>query len=141
MPCESLIFHLKINHPLLGLTPSVRDKLNINPEDGIDIGNTPAAHKIYQNSLKEQLKMGLSTLPQPKNDYEIVVPDNEDGDMPEQAQDHMVSLLKIINKLTLCCTFSWPLIIYVTFRTLLFLLCNCINNSNIFQIYNSLIFI
>lgn len=77
------------------MTPSVRDKLNINPEDGIDIGNTPAAHKMYQNSLKEQLKLGLSTLPQPKNDYEIVVPENEDEDMPEQAQEHTVIINKI----------------------------------------------
>ncbi|KAJ8974737.1 hypothetical protein NQ317_005932 [Molorchus minor] len=40
-------------------TPSVRDKLNINPEDGVDVGVTPAAHRMYQSSVKEQLKMGL----------------------------------------------------------------------------------
>ena len=30
-----------------------------------------------QRTLKEQLKRGLSTLPVPKNDYEIVVPKEE----------------------------------------------------------------
>lgn len=30
-----------------------------------------------QRTLKEQLKRGLSTLPTPKNDYEIVVPEEE----------------------------------------------------------------
>lgn len=83
----------------VGMTPSVRDKLNINSEDGIDIGSTPAAHKVYQNSLKEQLRMGLSSLPQPKNDYEIVVPDNEEEEIPEQAQENMVSFIYIIGSL------------------------------------------
>ena len=30
-----------------------------------------------QRTLKEQLQRGLSTLPTPKNDYEIVVPEEE----------------------------------------------------------------
>lgn len=30
-----------------------------------------------QRTLKEQLKRGLSALPAPKNDYEIVVPEEE----------------------------------------------------------------
>lgn len=73
------------------VTPSVRDKLNINPEDGIDVSDTPSAQRLYQNSMKEQLKMGLSSLPQPKNDYEIVVPEHEEEEVPEQAQEQMVS--------------------------------------------------
>lgn len=71
-------------------TPSVRDKLNINPEEGIGAGDTPAAVKSYQSSLKQQLKKNLSSLPAPKNDYEIVVPEHEDEEMPEQAQEKMV---------------------------------------------------
>lgn len=73
------------------MTPSVRDKLNINPGEGLDHGSTPAALKMYQNSIKDQLKRGLSTLPQPRNDYEIVVPEHEDEEMPEQAQEQAVS--------------------------------------------------
>nr|SVE70296.1 EOG090X02CC [Daphnia similis]SVE70920.1 EOG090X02CC [Daphnia similis]SVE71551.1 EOG090X02CC [Daphnia similis] len=51
-----------------GATPLVRDKLNINPEESTE---------VMQRTLKEQLKRGLSTLPTPKNDYEIVVPEEE----------------------------------------------------------------
>lgn len=72
------------------MTPSVRDKLNINPEEGLDVGSTPAEHRMFQMSMKDQLKMGLSGLPQPKNDYEIVVPENEDQEEPEQAQAQLV---------------------------------------------------
>ncbi|KAF6208293.1 hypothetical protein GE061_016747 [Apolygus lucorum] len=58
-----------------GATPTpIRDKLNINPED-IMGGDTPVA--TYQSQVKEQLRSGLRGLPQPKNDYEIVVPENE----------------------------------------------------------------
>ena len=32
---------------------------------------------MLQRTVKEQLKRGLSTLPAPKNEYEIVVPDDE----------------------------------------------------------------
>ncbi|XP_023017292.1 cell division cycle protein 21 [Leptinotarsa decemlineata] len=71
--------------------PSVRDKLNINPEDGtVDVTTTPATQKMYQNSVRSHVKVGLSSLPQPKNDYEIVVPEHEDQEMPEQAQEQLV---------------------------------------------------
>ncbi|ENN73481.1 hypothetical protein D910_12233 [Dendroctonus ponderosae] len=72
------------------VTPSIRDKLNINLEEHLNVGDTPAQHLMYQASLKQQLKMGLSSLPQPKNDYEIVVPDHEDQTIPEQAQERSV---------------------------------------------------
>lgn len=68
---------------------SVRDKLNINPEDSLDVGDTPAAHLNYQKSVKEQLRLKLSSLPAPKNDYEIVVPEHEE-EVAEQQQEHMV---------------------------------------------------
>ncbi|KAL1497690.1 hypothetical protein ABEB36_008608 [Hypothenemus hampei] len=73
--------------PVGNTTPSVRDKLNINPEESLSVASTPADFRLYQNNVKQQLKMGLSSLPQPKNDYEIVVPDHEDEMMPEQAQE------------------------------------------------------
>lgn len=43
---------------------------------------------MLQRTLKEQLKKGLSTLPTPKNDYEIVVPEEEmevDADVPGEG--------------------------------------------------------
>ncbi|KAK3923734.1 Cell division cycle 5-like protein [Frankliniella fusca] len=63
-------------------TPTpLRDKLNINPEDGFNVGETPQALKQYQRELKAQLSAQLSSLPAPRNDYEIVVPDQGDEDM------------------------------------------------------------
>nr|CAG4649992.1 EOG090X02CC [Sida crystallina] len=66
---------------LPGNTPMVRDKLNINPEENLE---------VMQRTLKEQLKRGLSTLPVPRNDYEIVVPDDEmetDVGVPGEGDD------------------------------------------------------
>ncbi|XP_026274832.1 cell division cycle 5-like protein [Frankliniella occidentalis] len=63
-------------------TPTpLRDKLNINPEDGFSVGDTPQALKQYQREMKAQLSAQLSSLPAPRNDYEIVVPDQGDDDM------------------------------------------------------------
>ncbi|XP_015122369.1 cell division cycle 5-like protein [Diachasma alloeum] len=57
---------------ILAPTP-VRDKLNINPDSALDGSETPA----LQKQTKEQLKLGLSALPAPKNDFQIVIPENE----------------------------------------------------------------
>nr|CAD7399123.1 unnamed protein product [Timema cristinae] len=67
-----------------GQTPTpVRDKLSINPEEGLD---TPQAFSHYQRQLKEQLRQGLSLLPSPRNDYEIVVPqEDENSDIPPET--------------------------------------------------------
>lgn len=45
------------------------------------------ANVIFQ--LKEQLRSGLNSLPAPRNDYEIVVPDSEDETMaPVEAANN-----------------------------------------------------
>lgn len=59
---------------------NVRDKLNINPEDSLNVSDTPAGYKHYQRQMKSSLRQGLSSLPTPKNDYEIVVPDDDQED-------------------------------------------------------------
>ncbi|XP_012276782.1 cell division cycle 5-like protein [Orussus abietinus] len=60
-----------------GIAPTpVRDKLSINPEDGLEGSETPNVQK----QVKEQLRAGLSTLPTPRNDYEIVVPEGENAE-------------------------------------------------------------
>lgn len=69
------------------ITPTpLRDQLSINQSDSMDIDiiNTPQAMKNFHNQQKEQLKAGLSTLPQPKNDFEIVVPE----DQPEEEESN-----------------------------------------------------
>lgn len=55
----------------------------------MDVGDTPAAHKHYQQSIKEQLRLKLSTLPVPKNDYEIVVPEHEE-EAQERQEERMI---------------------------------------------------
>jgi pre-mRNA-splicing factor CDC5/CEF1 len=59
---------------LRGATP-LRDKLSINPEDSVEMDGQG---KMYSREMKETLKLGLSSLPAPKNDFEIVVPEAED---------------------------------------------------------------
>ena len=54
-------------------TPSVRDKFSINPDEGFSALENKTRQKEYMNELKK----GLSKLPAPKNDYEIVLPDEE----------------------------------------------------------------
>lgn len=58
----------------------VRDKLNINMDDSVSVLDTPLAVKNYQKQIKSSLRDSLATLPTPKNDYEIVVPEQEDMD-------------------------------------------------------------
>ena len=61
-----------------GATP-LRDKLSINPDDSVDM-DVSSHGKMYNREMKETLKLGLSSLPAPKNDFEIVVPEAEDED-------------------------------------------------------------
>ncbi|XP_037939397.1 cell division cycle 5-like protein [Teleopsis dalmanni] len=69
----------------------VRDKLSINPEDSLNVSDTPALYKNYQMQLKNNLREGLATLPIPRNDYEIVVPENDDS---EQVESNEVAVVE-----------------------------------------------
>jgi len=69
-----------------GRTP-LRDKLNINTEDGVVDYSDPAYTKHLQRESREQLKMGLLSLPMPKNDFEIVLPENAEQEMEEPETD------------------------------------------------------
>ncbi|KAH8379246.1 hypothetical protein KR009_003876 [Drosophila setifemur] len=72
-------------------TPAyVRDKLSINPEESLGVTETPAVFKNYQKQLKSTLREGLSTLPVPRNDYEIVVPEQEDTEPMETNSEPAV---------------------------------------------------
>ena len=68
------------------LSTPLRDKLAINPneafmEGGSTMGGATGGgdSKFYAREVKETLKLGLSTLPAPKNDFEIVVPEDEEA--------------------------------------------------------------
>ncbi|XP_026737347.1 cell division cycle 5-like protein [Trichoplusia ni] len=69
------------------LTPGLRDKLSINPEDRMSTGDTPQAAVQIQKQQKASVRNALSSLPTPRNDYEIVVPDQEDELMESSASD------------------------------------------------------
>ncbi|VVC95023.1 unnamed protein product [Leptidea sinapis] len=69
------------------LTPGLRDKLSINPEDRLSAGDTPAEHRQQQKQLKSSVRSALLSLPAPKNDYEIVVPEQE-SDEPMETSRH-----------------------------------------------------
>ena len=56
-----------------GSTP-IRDKLSINPGESVEMEKG----RYQVQEMKETLKMGLSSLPTPTNDFEIVVPETED---------------------------------------------------------------
>ncbi|KAJ8288735.1 hypothetical protein COCON_G00013940 [Conger conger] len=76
--------------PAVGVTPGrtpLRDKLNINAEEGMVDYSDPAYAKHLQRESREQLKMGLMTLPMPKNDFEIVLPENAEREMEERETD------------------------------------------------------
>jgi pre-mRNA-splicing factor CDC5/CEF1 len=60
----------------------MRDNLSINPVDGFStIGNTPREQRLRDNSAKRALKAGFSSLPKPENNFELLVPEeDEDGE-------------------------------------------------------------
>ena len=69
----------------MGSTPSqtpLRDQLNINPEDSVDYASTVSQQQF---EMRAQLRAGLGSLPAPKNDFEIVLPENEV--LPEEDID------------------------------------------------------
>ncbi|MBN3309106.1 CDC5L protein, partial [Amia calva] len=76
--------------PVVGVTPGrtpLRDKLNINAEDGMGDFNDPSYAKHLERESREHLKMGLMGLPAPKNDFEIVLPENAEKELEEHETD------------------------------------------------------
>ena len=56
-----------------GATPSIRDNLSINREEAFYDDLENSKQQLMEN--KNQLLAGLSSLPKPTNDFEIVVPE------------------------------------------------------------------
>ncbi|PIK61648.1 putative cell division cycle 5-like protein-like [Apostichopus japonicus] len=61
-----------------GSTP-LRDNLNINTEDALMEYDSQREAKRQMREQKMELKKSLAGLPVPRNDFEIVIPENEDG--------------------------------------------------------------
>jgi len=66
------------------LATPLRDKLNINPEEELE--SEGVMPKQVQKVVRENLREQLGALPVPKNDYEIVVPEDE-NDMDTDDND------------------------------------------------------
>lgn len=86
--------------PRIGMTPSFsmtlkgtpfRDDLNINEE--LDVHGSLKFEQRKQADLKRNLRSGLSSLPQPKNEYQIVIqpPPEENDEEPEQKIEEDMS--------------------------------------------------
>ncbi|KAG2366262.1 pre-mRNA splicing factor component-domain-containing protein [Suillus spraguei] len=66
-----------------GATPMrtpMRDTLSINPVTGMPVGETPRDLRLRADSAKRALKAGFMSLPKPENNFELLVPEDEDED-------------------------------------------------------------
>jgi len=71
----------------VGATPlrtPARDALSINGDGYSTFGETPREQRHRLQDVKSQLKAGFLSLPQPKNEFELVLPEEEDE--PEDAE-------------------------------------------------------
>ena len=66
----------------VGATPlrtPMRDNLSINPETGmVTGGETPREQRLRTDSAKRALKAGFLNLPKPTNNFELLVPEDEE---------------------------------------------------------------
>ncbi|KAF7965506.1 hypothetical protein HWV62_43240, partial [Athelia sp. TMB] len=68
------------------LRTPMRDNLSINAGDGYSsIGDTPRENRLRQNSAKRALKAGFMSLPKPENNFELEVPEDDEGDEEGQV--------------------------------------------------------
>jgi len=66
-------------------TPKARNTLNINAgDDKSMMGDTPRARDV---DVKQQLRQGFMALPKPKNDYELVLPEEEQERIAELVDE------------------------------------------------------
>eukprot|EP01027_Heterolobosea_sp_BB2_P010039 GEZU01014776.1.p1 GENE.GEZU01014776.1~~GEZU01014776.1.p1 ORF type:complete len:798 (-),score=239.01 GEZU01014776.1:108-2501(-) len=67
--------------PRGGATPAIRDELHINDEGSVAEINK-RAEKQRQAMLRNDLRKSLSSIPEPKNEYQVAVPE-----IPEEAEE------------------------------------------------------
>jgi pre-mRNA-splicing factor CDC5/CEF1 len=61
------------------LRTPMRDNLRINPEDRFSsVGDTPREQRMRAIDSKRSLKAGFMSLPKPANDYEVLIPEDEE---------------------------------------------------------------
>ncbi|EIN07595.1 hypothetical protein PUNSTDRAFT_70360 [Punctularia strigosozonata HHB-11173 SS5] len=64
------------------LRTPMRDSLSINPGDGMTPAHNgvPSDHRLRENPIKRALKAGFMNLPKPENNFELLVPEDEELD-------------------------------------------------------------
>ncbi|EJF62522.1 hypothetical protein DICSQDRAFT_84319 [Dichomitus squalens LYAD-421 SS1] len=68
--------------PATAMRTPMRDGLRINVEDGFSaIGDTPRDQRLRQSSVKRALKTGFMSLPKPENNFELLVPEDEEEEL------------------------------------------------------------
>ncbi|KAG6813103.1 hypothetical protein H0H92_013957 [Tricholoma furcatifolium] len=67
------------------LRTPLRDNLSINPEGFGSIAATPRDERLRLNSAKRALKAGFMNLPKPENNFELLVPEDEQEEADLQA--------------------------------------------------------
>lgn len=73
----------------VGATPlrtPMRDSLSINPESQFSVAETPRENRMRESASKRALRAGFRNLPQPENNFELMVPEDEED---ETAQGPM----------------------------------------------------
>ncbi|KAI6033209.1 pre-mRNA splicing factor component-domain-containing protein [Pisolithus orientalis] len=74
---------------MAGATPlrtPMRDTLSINPATGmVTGGETPREQRLRVDSAKRTLRAGFMSLPKPENNFELLVPEDEEEDPAEQT--------------------------------------------------------
>lgn len=73
----------------VGATPlrtPMRDNLSINPENQFSVVETPRESRVRESVFKRALRDGFMSLPKPENNFELMVPEDEED---ETAQSQM----------------------------------------------------
>jgi pre-mRNA-splicing factor CDC5/CEF1 len=71
------------------LRTPMRDNLKINEDTDGFVGQTPREEKQRMQQLRKSLKSSLASLPRPKNEYEIRLPDMDDEDQETERKLHI----------------------------------------------------
>lgn len=67
----------------------MRDNLSINPDGFSSIGDTPREQRLHTNSAKRALQAGFMNLPKPENNFELLVPEDEDEGHDDSRESMM----------------------------------------------------
>jgi pre-mRNA-splicing factor CDC5/CEF1 len=65
----------------VGATPlrtPMRDNLSINPENQFSVAQTPRENRMRETASKRALRTGFMNLPKPENNFELMVPEDEE---------------------------------------------------------------